>query len=142
MYRAIIDTGYQLAVRLDDMDTIDITALCHDHHDITQHRDAVWEGLDPCPRTCPSAGARLCMYAAWFARPPHKHARSLLDLPLGSRCIQNFLRFGMGVHHLPEDEGSRQRVPWHENDVCIATRDHYVMRNMVYFSALLPGCAR
>ena len=41
MYRAIIDTGYQLAIRLDDMDAIDITAL---RHFITQRRDAVWEG--------------------------------------------------------------------------------------------------
>ena len=70
MYRAVINTGYQLAIRLDDMDAIDITAL---RHFITQRRDAVWEGLDVCPRTCPSAGARLCTYAAWFARPPHKH---------------------------------------------------------------------
>ena len=111
MYRAIIDTGYQLAIRLDDMDAIDITAL---RHFITQRRDAVWEGLDVCPRTCPSVGARLCTYAAWFARPPHKHARSLLDLPLSSRCMQTLFRFRMGVHRLPKDEGSWSRVPRHE----------------------------
>ena len=29
MYRAIIDTGYQLAITLNDMDAIDITALRH-----------------------------------------------------------------------------------------------------------------
>ena len=108
MYRAIIDTGYQRAIRLDDMDAIDITAL---RHFITQRRDAVWEGLDVCPRTCPSVGARLCTYAAWFARPPHKHARSLLDLPLSSRCMQTLFRFRMGVHRLPKDEGSWNRVP-------------------------------
>ena len=72
MYIAIINTGYQLAIGLDDMDTIDITTL---RHFITRCHDAVWEGLDSCPRTCPSAGARLCTYAAWFARQPHKHAR-------------------------------------------------------------------
>ena len=115
MYRAVIDTGYQLAIRLDDMDAIDITAL---RHFITQRRDAVWEGLDVCPRTCPSAGARLCTYAAWFARPPHKHARSLLDLPLGSMSMQTFLRFRMGVHRLPKDEGSWNRVPRHER-ICL-----------------------
>ena len=94
-----------------DMDAIDITAL---RHFITQRRDAVWEGLDVCPRTCPSVGARLCTYAAWFARPPHKHARSLLDLPLSSRCMQTLFRFRMGVHRLPKDEGSWNRVPRHE----------------------------
>ena len=98
-------------IDLDDMDAIDITAL---RHFITQRRDAVWEGLDVCPRTCPSVGARLCTYAAWFARPPHKHARSLLDLPLSSRCMQTLFRFRMGVHRLPKDEGSWSRVPRHE----------------------------
>ena len=115
MYRAVIDTGYQLAIRLDDMDAIDITAL---RHFITQRRDAVWEGLDVCPRTCPSVGARLCTYAAWFARPPHKHARALLDLPLSSRCMQTLFRFRMGVHRLPKDEGSWSRVPRHDR-ICL-----------------------
>ena len=115
MYRAIIDTAYQLAIRLDDMDAIDITAL---RHFITQRRDAVWEGLDVCPRTCPSVGARLCTYAAWFARPPHKHARSLLDLPLSSRCMQNLFSLRMGVHRLPKDEGSWNRVPRQER-ICL-----------------------
>ena len=84
MYRAFGD-GYQLATRVDDMHAIDITAL---HYFITRRRDTVWQGLDPCPRTCPSAGACLCTYAAWFARPPHKHARSLLDLLLGFKCMK------------------------------------------------------
>ena len=38
MYRAVIDTGYRLAIRVDDMDAVDITSL---RHSITQRRDAV-----------------------------------------------------------------------------------------------------
>ena len=62
MYRAVIDTGYQLAIKLDDMYTIDIAV----HQLITQRRDSVWEGLDICPRACSSATLRacLCIYAA------------------------------------------------------------------------------
>ena len=132
MYRAIIDTGYQLAIRLDDMDTIDITAL---RHFITQRRDAVWEGLDLCPRTCPSTRARLSTYAAWFARPPHKHARSLLDLPLGSKFMQTFLRFRMGVTGFLRMRALGTEYLGMRGFVCFATPGHCVMRSMWYFSA-------
>ena len=137
MYRAVIDTGYQLAIRLDDMDAIDIVAL---RHFITQRRDAVWEGLDVCPRTCPSARARLCTYAAWFARPPHKHARSLLDLPLGSRTMQALLRFRMGVHRLPKDEGSWNRTPRHER-ICLLCNSGSLCdeKHMVFECSSLQG---
>ena len=54
---------------------------------------------------------------------PHKHARSLLDLPLGSRFMQNFLRFRMGVHRLPEDEGSWREYLGMKGYVCFATRE-------------------
>ena len=114
IYRAVIDAGYQMTIRMDDMSVADIGSfrMC-----ITQRRDAVWAGLDICPRTCPSPGARLCTYVAWFARPPHKQPKSLLDLPLPSKCMQAFLRFRMGVHRLPKDEGSWNRVP-RQDRVC------------------------
>ena len=98
MNRAVIDTGYQPAVRMADIDTskIDMTAL---RQLITQRYNAVWDGLDLCTRTCPSARARLCTHAAWFAWPPRKHARSLLDCPLCPGCMQFLLRFRIGVRH-------------------------------------------
>ncbi len=114
MYSVTLGTGYQLGSRMDDMDAIDITAL---KSLITQQRDEVWTGLDPCPRTCPSNGARSCTHAAWFARPPHKHARSLLDIPLPSKCLRSFLRFRMGVHRFPKDAGSWTDVP-RQHRVC------------------------
>ena len=137
MYRDVINTGYQLAIRLDDMHAIDITAL---HHFITQRRDAVWEGLDVCPRTCPSAGARLCTYAAWFARPPHKHARSLLDLPLSSRCT-HVCKLCSGFEWVCT-VSPRMKAPGIEclgmrGYVSFAIWGHCVMRSMWYLNALL-----
>ena len=67
MYRAVTYTGYQFVIKSDSMDTLVIAAL---HYFITQRRDVVWEGLNPCHRTSPSAGACLCTYAACCARPP------------------------------------------------------------------------
>ena len=100
MFKAIRGIGYQLNIRCDDLDHMDIPALSL----LLRHRrDAVWDGLDICPRTCPSFNAKLCTYATWFARPVEKHARSLLDLPVSRRCMQRFLRFRMGCHRLPRD---------------------------------------
>ena len=74
MSRAIRTTGYDLCIRLDDMDHIDIQVLsCH----LRQRRDGVWDNLDICPdRTCPTGDSRLCKYKNWFARPAGRHARS------------------------------------------------------------------
>jgi hypothetical protein len=114
MYSIILGTSYQPGIRMDDMDVIDITALnCF----ITQQREAVLTGLNSCLRTCPSTGACFCKYAAWFAQPPHKHARSLLDIPLPSKCLESFLRFRMGVHRLSTDAGSWKGVP-RQDRVC------------------------
>ena len=94
--------------RCDDLDHIDMSALSLM---LRQRRDAVWDGLDICPRTCPSLNAKLCTYATWFARPVEKHARSLLDLPVSRRCMQRFLRFRMGCHRLPRDTGAWVGIP-------------------------------
>ena len=102
--------GYELSIRVDDMDTTDIIAL---RQHVAQQRDTIWDGLDICPRTCPSQNARCCTYARWLARPPDKHARSLLDISVSASCMKGLLRFRTGCHRLPRDEGSwaRLRVP-------------------------------
>ena len=108
MFKAIRGIGYQLTIRCDDLDQIDISALSLM---LAQRRDAVWDGLDICPRTCPSLDAKLCTYKRWFVRPADKHARSLLDLPVSRRCMQRFLRFRMGCHKLPRDVGAWVGIP-------------------------------
>ena len=99
MSRAIRGTGCDLCIRQDDMDHIDIQVLSSH---LRQHRDAVWDNLDICPRTCPTEDSRLCTYKNWFARPAGHNARSLLDLPLSMRCMQRLMRFRMGCHKLPK----------------------------------------
>ena len=44
---------------------------------------------------------------SWFARPVDKHAWRLQDTCVSKECMHFFLRFRMGCHRLPKDEGSR-----------------------------------
>ena len=68
--------------------------------------------LDICPRTCPSQNATLCTYFRWFAKPSGaRRPKSLLQLPISSRCMSVFLRFRMGCHSLPIVRGRRSGVP-------------------------------
>ena len=110
MFKAVRATGYELGIRADDMDVIDVPAL---QQHIIQQQESSWRDLDICPRTCPSTRSRSCTYARWFARPPRQHARSLLNIPVSASCMKQFLRFRMGCHRLPRDEGSwaRPKVP-------------------------------
>jgi hypothetical protein len=110
MFKAIRATGYELSIRVDDMDVINVSAL---RQHIAQRRDSIWDGLDVCPRTCPSHKSRYCTYARWFARPHDAHTRTLLDVPVSAACMKGLLRFRMGCHRLPRDEGAwvRPRIP-------------------------------
>ena len=73
-------------------------------------RDNAWDGLDICPRTAPSRGAKQCTYGRWFRRPAWS-AASPLKLPLTHAAMQRFLRFRTGCHGLPKDIGSQTGVP-------------------------------
>ena len=79
-------------------------------------RQHVWDGLDVCPRTAPSQGARVCTYGRWFRKPSWAGA-SLLRLPLTHTAMQRVLRFRTGCHGLPKDVGSQHGVPRHQR-VC------------------------
>ena len=110
MFKAVRATGYELGIRIDDLDIIHISAL---KQHLTQRQDAIWDGLDVCPRTCPSQKARCCTCFRWFARPPDKHARSLLNIPVSAACMKGLLRFRMGCHRLPRNAGlwARPQIP-------------------------------
>ena len=73
-------------------------------------RDNAWDGLDICPRTAPSRGAKQCTYGQWFRRPEWS-AASPLKLPLTHAAMQRFLRFRTTCHGLPKDIGSQTGVP-------------------------------
>ena len=106
--RSLQGTGYTFQIRADDLDlvvehTLDIK--------LKAKYDAVWQDLPFSPRTCPSQGASLCTYGAWFARPAHIHPKAIFRLPLSAGCVQALLRFRMGCHNLPWDLGRRQGIP-------------------------------
>ena len=83
---------------------------------LTDGRQRVWGGLDICPRTTPSQGARKCTYVRWFRKPSWAGA-SPLTLPLAHAAMQRFMRFCTGCHGLPKDVGSQSGVPRHQR-VC------------------------
>ena len=105
--RSLQDIGYTFQLRADDLDPI---VECTFDMKLKAKYDAVWKNLPSSPRTCPSQGASLCTYAAWFARPAHIHPKTIFRLPLSAGCVQTLLRFRMGCHNLPWDLGRRQGI--------------------------------
>ena len=106
--RSLQAVGYTFQIRADDLDPI---AECTFDIKLKAKYDAVWQDLPFSPRTCPSQGASLCTYDAWFARPSHIHPKTIFRLPLSAGCVQSLLRFRLGCHNLPWDLGRRQGVP-------------------------------
>ena len=74
--KAVRGTGYDPSIRQGAMDHHDVDLQVLSSH-LRQRKDAVWECLNICPRTCPTEKSRLCTYKSWFARPAGRHARSL-----------------------------------------------------------------
>ena len=98
---------YNMHLDLAAMHNIDISELriC-----LSAHLARAWTDLAPNPRACPTAGARLCTYLRWFARPTNSKA-DLLRLPLPRKAMVGFLRFRTGCHALPNVIGTRTGVP-------------------------------
>ena len=105
--RSLQGIGYTFQLRADDLDPIAEPTF---DMKLTAKYDAVWQDLPSSPRTCPSQGASLCTYAAWFARPAHIHPKTIFRLQLSAGCVQTLLRFRMGCHNLPWDLGRRQGI--------------------------------
>ena len=87
---ALQTAGYASAAAASGIDIGRLQALLRDG------RQRVWDGIDICPRTAPSQGARKCTYERWF-REPSWAAASPLTLPLIHAAMQRFLRFRTGV---------------------------------------------
>ena len=101
--------GYEYTIRCDTLIPVDVAnvMLLLDAPD-----RQLWEGLDICPRTCPSEDATLCTYVRWFARPAGlRQPGPLVMQPLSARCMRTLLRFRMGSHSLPIVLGRRTGVP-------------------------------
>ena len=57
------------------------------------------------PRLSSSSGVKLCTYQRRFARPAGSHCPSYLDVPMGTAKLQRIVRFRMGSHMLPIEQG-------------------------------------
>lgn len=74
-----------------------------------------WTDIPPCPRQCPSEGAKKCLYFNWFMRPADtKFNDSYLSLPLPAPTMRQLVRFRVGSHHLPIELGRHNGIPRHQ----------------------------
>ena len=65
------------------------------------------------PRSCSGPGVKLCTYRRWFSRPVHQACPSYWDVPMGTAKLQRIIRFRMGAHLLPIEQGRHLRLPRH-----------------------------
>ena len=116
MFKAVHATGYELGICCDDVDIIDIPALRAVKYGSTLYKSVIPSGktstfaqglapvigLDAAHRLDGLPGLHIST-----------HARSLSDIPVSATCMKRLLRFRMGCHRLPRDEGSwaRPEVP-------------------------------
>ena len=74
-------------------------------------RLASFDSLPQAPRLAPSAGVKLCTYHRWFGRPQNAACPSYWESPMGNAKLHRILRFRMGSHHLPVEEGRHFNLP-------------------------------
>jgi hypothetical protein len=83
-----------------------------------------WTDVAPCPRQCPSVGAKRCLYHHWFMRPPDvKFNKSYLSLPLPAATMRQLVRFRVGSHRLPVELGRQHGIPRHQRTCTSCTGD-------------------
>ena len=70
-----------------------------------RERLAGFHSLTQDPRLAPSAGVKLRMYHRWFGRPQNAACPSYRRSPMGNAKLHRILRFCMGSHRLPIEEG-------------------------------------
>ena len=54
---------------------------------------------------------RFCTYHRWFGRPQNAACPSYWESPMGNAKLHRILRFRMGSHHLPVEEGRHFNLP-------------------------------
>ena len=77
-------------------------------------RQAAFDAVPLDPRSCPGPGVKLCTYRRWFSRPSD-HICPVY--PMSIAKLQRILRFRMGSHLLPIEQGRHLRLPRHRR-VC------------------------
>ena len=75
------------------------------------HVQRGWDDTHISPRSCPSAGAKLCTYHRWFSRPNPQVTEPYFELPLSRRSLGQLFRFRLSSHSLPIEQGRRAKLP-------------------------------
>ena len=68
-------------------------------------------------RSCPGPGVKLCTYRPWFSRPAHQVCPVYWEIPMSTAKLQRILRFRIGSHLLPIEQGRHLCLPRHRR-VC------------------------
>ena len=75
-------------------------------------RLASFDSLPQEPILAPSAGVKLSTYHCWFGRPQNAACPSYCwESPMENAKLHRILRFRMGSHHLPDEEGRHFNLP-------------------------------
>ena len=80
-------------------------------------RQAAFDAMPLNPRSCPGPGVKLCTYRRWFSRLAHQVCPVYWEVPMSTAKLQRILRFRMGSHLLPIEQGRHLRLPRHRR-VC------------------------
>ena len=70
-----------------------------------------FDSLPQDPRLAPSAGGKLCTYHRWIGRPQSAACPSYWESPMINAKLHRIIRFRMGSHHLPVEEGRHFNLP-------------------------------
>ena len=74
-------------------------------------RTVTFDAMPSDPRLCPTDGVKVCTYHRWFSRPPGRACPTYWDVPIGNAKLHRLLRFRMGAHMLPIEQGRHVRLP-------------------------------
>ena len=116
-------------------------------------RLASFDSLPQDPKLAPSAGVKLCTYHRWFGRPQNAACPSYWESPMGNAKLHRILRFRMGSHHLPIEEGRHFNQPRASrvcnlcNTAALGDERHMLLECpalaglRLHFSSLLMSCS-
>ena len=78
-------------------------------------QQAAFDAVPLDPRSCPGPGVKLCTYCRWFSRPAGQICPVYWEDPMSTAKLQRILRFRMGTHLLPIEQGRHLRLPRHRH---------------------------
>ena len=81
------------------------------HLAFQMRQQAAFDAVPLDPRSCPGPGVKLCTYRRWFSRPADQICPVYWEVPMSIAELQRILRFRMGSHLLPTEQGRHLRLP-------------------------------